>query len=141
MILGDICTRDCKFCAVETGFPEGIDPNEPSNVALAAKNLGLKYVVVTSVSRDDLVDAGAEQFANTIKKIREIIPDAKVEVLIPDFQGNEKIIKKLIIDRAESNIILKTAREEGMLTLFQDALQRAYQGVTTIEEVLRVTYG
>ena len=96
MILGDICTRNCKFCGVQKGIPFPINKTEPKRVAQAAKKLGLDYVVVTSVTRDDLSDGGANQFIETIKEIKKEIPDAKVEVLIPDFNGNEQLIKKVI---------------------------------------------
>lgn len=92
MILGARCTRGCGFCSVESRTPlEGLEPpdaDEPLKVALAAKQMGLKYVVVTSVTRDDLSDGGAGQFALTIKAIRRHLPNAKVEVLVPDFGGD-----------------------------------------------------
>ncbi len=88
MILGDTCTRNCQFCAVNSGNPSPIDKDEPKNVGHAVKLMGLKYCVVTSVTRDDLNDGGAEIWADTIREIRKQSPDCKVEVLIPDFQGN-----------------------------------------------------
>ncbi len=88
MILGDICTRNCRFCAVRKGKPLPVDEEEPSRVAEVVKILGLKYVVVTSVTRDDLPDGGALQFVRVIEEIRKVAPDVKVEVLIPDFAGN-----------------------------------------------------
>ncbi len=90
MILGNICTRNCRFCGVKKGKGLPLDNREPSRVAEAAKRLNLKYIVITSVTRDDLIDGGAEQFAETIKAIREKIPESKVEVLVPDFKGNQK---------------------------------------------------
>ncbi len=87
LIMGSRCTRNCRFCAVEQGPPGPPDPEEPSRVAEAAHGLGLRYVVVTSVTRDDLPDGGAALFAATIRAIRNKIPEAMVEVLIPDFQG------------------------------------------------------
>jgi lipoic acid synthetase len=93
MILGARCTRGCRFCAVEKGVPEPLDPEEPERVAMAAERLGLKYVVVTSVTRDDLADGGAEQFARTIRCIRKQSPHASVEVLIPDFKGDRKALE------------------------------------------------
>lgn len=86
MILGDVCTRDCRFCAVTTGHPTPLDPGEPERVAEAAAKLGLRHVVVTSVTRDDLPDGGAGHFANTIRALRKRLPTAKIEVLVPDFQ-------------------------------------------------------
>ena len=96
LILGDICTRGCTFCNVKRGKPAGLDQNEPERVAQAAKKLGLKYVVVTSVTRDDLPDGGASGFAETIHAIREINPGCKVEVLIPDFRGNYDALKTVL---------------------------------------------
>lgn len=87
MIMGDRCTRNCGFCAVPTGVVERLDPEEPARVARAAALLGLSHVVVTSVTRDDLPDGGAGHFARTVQAIREVLPDATVEVLIPDFNG------------------------------------------------------
>lgn len=87
MILGDTCTRDCAFCAVKTGRPAAPDPGEPRRVAEAAARLKLRHVVVTSVTRDDLPDGGAGQFAATIAALRGALPESTIEVLTPDFQG------------------------------------------------------
>ena len=88
MIMGEICTRACRFCNVKSGKPDGVlDPQEPANVARAVKELGLRYVVLTSVDRDDLPDGGAGHFAQTIVAIRSLAPDTLVEALIPDFGG------------------------------------------------------
>jgi lipoic acid synthetase len=96
MILGDICTRSCGFCAVKTGKPVGLDIDEPRRVAQAVKLMGIKHAVITSVNRDDLKDGGAGIFAETIKKIRELVPECRVEVLIPDFKGDEKALDIVI---------------------------------------------
>ncbi len=88
MILGSKCTRNCGFCSVESSGPEPIDPQEPERVALAAKEMRLKYVVITSVTRDDLPDGGAGHFARTVHAVRRYLQDAKIEVLTPDFKGN-----------------------------------------------------
>ena len=88
LILGNICTRDCGFCAVEHGDPVPADEKEAEKVGQAVQKMGLRYVVVTSVTRDDLPDGGASHYAKTIQAIREVDGSAKVEVLIPDFQGN-----------------------------------------------------
>jgi lipoic acid synthetase len=87
MILGDVCTRRCGFCAVATGRPRGVDPEEPERVAEAAARLGLAHAVVTSVDRDDLPDGGAAHFAAVIRAVRRRNPDCEVEVLTPDFRG------------------------------------------------------
>ncbi len=88
MILGNICTRNCSFCGVSSGKPLPPDPEEPRHVAEAARDLQLKHVVVTSVTRDDLADGGATQFAETIRQINRLLPSASTDVLIPDFQGS-----------------------------------------------------
>ncbi|MDA5107405.1 MULTISPECIES: lipoyl synthase [Brevibacillus] len=101
MILGDICTRACRFCAVKTGLPTELDLAEPERVAEAAEQMGLKHVVVTSVARDDLADGGAMIFAETIKAIRRRLPLASVEVLIPDFMGNWDALKVVMDARPD----------------------------------------
>ncbi|MCC5909314.1 MAG: lipoyl synthase [Clostridiaceae bacterium] len=101
MILGDICTRQCKFCAVSKGAPQTIDLKEPENVAIAVKKLDLKHAVITSVTRDDLEDGGAQHFVNTIKEIRKINSHVSIEVLIPDFNGNEEAVEKVIEAKPE----------------------------------------
>ncbi len=88
MILGDICTRSCGFCAVKTGRPVGLDTEEPRRVAEAVAHLNLRHAVVTSVNRDELPDGGAGIFAQTIREIHRLCPKTSIEVLIPDFQGN-----------------------------------------------------
>jgi lipoic acid synthetase len=93
MILGNVCTRRCGFCAVQKGQPLDVDYDEPRRVAEACAALGLKYAVVTSVNRDDRRDGGAELFALTIAAIRERIPGCKVEVLVPDFQGSRAALE------------------------------------------------
>jgi lipoic acid synthetase len=89
LILGDICTRRCHYCSVETGRPLAIDHAEPRRVAAAVQALGLRHAVITSVNRDELGDGGATIFADTIRQIRELSPTCTIEVLIPDFEGNE----------------------------------------------------
>lgn len=102
MILGDVCTRQCGFCSVEKrGKSLPVDPDEPENIAVTAKELGLKHVVVTSVTRDDLADSGAMQFALTIKAVRDSIPSISIEVLTPDFKGDERCLKIVIDERPD----------------------------------------
>ncbi len=96
MILGNRCTRGCRFCNVQKGRPKGLDAKEPGRVADAVATLRLKYAVVTSVTRDDLEDGGAKVFAQTIKAIRAKSPDCRVEVLIPDFQGSEVSLRTVL---------------------------------------------
>lgn len=96
MILGDICTRNCTFCAVTKGKPLPLDPEEPEHVVAAVKRLGLHYVVLTSVTRDDLPDGGASHFAQTIEAIHKYAPSIMVEVLIPDFSGSLSALQTVI---------------------------------------------
>ena len=101
MILGDICTRACGFCAVKTGRPEGLDREEPERVAEAISQLGLRFAVITSVNRDELSDGGAEIFAATIEAVRQRCPNTGVEVLIPDFEGNADALKAVLDARPQ----------------------------------------
>ncbi|TME83946.1 MAG: lipoyl synthase [Chloroflexi bacterium] len=101
MILGDTCTRACGFCAVKTGRPTWFDEDEPRRVAEAVAQLGLEHVVVTSVARDDLPDGGAHVFADTIRRLRETSPGMGVEVLIPDFNGDEPPLRQVMDARPD----------------------------------------
>jgi lipoic acid synthetase len=96
MILGDICTRNCGYCAVTHGRPVWEDREEPERVGRAVSELGLEYVVITSVNRDDLADGGAAHFAATVRAVRRHAPGCKVELLIPDFQGNAVALQTVI---------------------------------------------
>jgi lipoic acid synthetase len=93
MILGNVCTRDCRFCGVATGRPLPVDEDEPRRVAQMAAELGLRHVVITSVTRDDLPDGGAGHFARTVQAVRERLPDSTIEILTPDFMGDETAIR------------------------------------------------
>lgn len=95
VILGNNCTRTCSFCSVTSGRPAPPDHSEPSKVATAAQKMGAKHVVITSVTRDDLADGGAKHYGITIKAVKELIPDASVEVLTPDFKGNKDSISRV----------------------------------------------
>ncbi len=101
MILGDVCTRACRYCAVTSGKPYELDMAEPLHVAQAVRKMGLKHAVVTSVDRDDLPDYGAGHFAATINKIKELNPGCAVEVLTPDFQGDESALQTVLSARPE----------------------------------------
>nr|WP_241759695.1 lipoyl synthase [Aeropyrum pernix] len=141
MIMGDTCTRGCRFCYVKKGVPEPLDPLEPYKVALAVDALGLDYVTLTSVDRDDLPDGGASHFAATVRAIKRLRPDTIVEALIPDFQGVEEHVRlvaasglevlahnietverltPLVRDRRagyrQSLRVLEIAKEEGVVT-------------------------
>ena len=101
MILGNVCTRRCGFCDVQKGAPLAVDYDEPRRVAEACRALGLRYAVITSVNRDDRKDGGAELFALTIDAIRQHVPDCKVEVLIPDFQGSLTAVERVMDARPD----------------------------------------
>lgn len=96
LILGDICTRNCGFCAIKKGRPNPVDPEEPKKVAKAVELLGLKYVVITSVTRDDLPKGGADEFRETILEIRKNNRETKIEVLIPDFKGDRDALEEVL---------------------------------------------
>ncbi len=102
MILGRVCTRSCGFCAVETGRPVGLDWEEPKRVAEAVQQMGLRYTVVTSVNRDELKDGGAGVFASTIRWIRRLNPECKIEVLTPDFKGSVDALR--VVMDAQPNV-------------------------------------
>ncbi|GAB6988009.1 lipoyl synthase [Paenibacillus pini] len=137
MILGDICTRACRFCAVNTGKPTELDLQEPERVAEAAENMGLRHCVITSVARDDLADGGASIFAETIKAVRTRMPLCSVEVLIPDFMGNWDALQVVMdakpdilnhnIETVErmSNRVRAKAKYSRSLELLQKAKQMA----------------
>jgi lipoic acid synthetase len=101
LILGERCTRNCRFCSVAPGLPGPLDPDEPGRVAEAVERMGLKYAVVTSVTRDDLPDGGAAHFAATIREIRRRVPEAEIEVLIPDFQGDRAALETVLRARPD----------------------------------------
>ena len=121
LIMGNDCTRNCKYCNISCARPEPLDLEEPKHVAEAVQALGLKYAVITSVTRDDLPDGGAEHFANCIYEIRKLCPDTKIEILTPDFKGNKNcldVIIKAHPDVFNHNIeavrdIFKSVRPQG----------------------------
>jgi lipoic acid synthetase len=112
MILGNICTRHCRFCNVSSGVVEAVDPKEPQHLAEAVKELDLKHVVITSVTRDDLEDGGAKHFADTIKAVRALNPGVSIEVLIPDLKGvNEHLDVVIAANPDVINHNVETVRE------------------------------
>lgn len=121
LIMGNNCTRNCRYCNISCNRPEPIDPQEPKHIAKAVKDLGLKYAVITSVTRDDLPDGGAQHFANCIYEIRKISPDVKIEILTPDFKNKKEALDIIINahpDVFNHNIetvkaVFKTARPQG----------------------------
>lgn len=96
LIMGNVCTRNCRYCNIGCEKPQPLDENEPKNIAKAVKELGLKYVVITSVTRDDLPDGGAMHFANCLKEIKNITPNVQTEILTPDFKGDTSAIDTII---------------------------------------------
>lgn len=141
MILGDRCTRNCKYCNVKYGTPLKVDKNEPKDVANAVKSLGLKYAVITSVTRDDLDDFGADQFAKTIEEIRRLNDQCGVEVLIPDFNGDIECLKKVIDaspDVINHNIevvkdLFPNARPQGDYSVSIELLEAAKEINSTLK--------
>jgi lipoic acid synthetase len=133
MILGDVCTRACSYCAVAHGRPGAADPAEPARVADAIKTLDLSYVVVTSVDRDDLDDGGASIFAATIRETRARLAQCRIEVLIPDFQGNEAALRTVldarpdILNHNTETVprLYRMARSGGRYTRTLELLQRS----------------
>ena len=121
LIMGNVCTRNCRYCNIGCERPEPLDVNEPLHIAQAVKDLGLKYSVITSVTRDDLADGGAEHFANCIYEIRKLSADVKIEILTPDFKGQKESLDVIIKSHPEvfnHNIetvktLFKTARPQG----------------------------
>jgi lipoic acid synthetase len=133
MILGDVCTRACAYCAVAHGRPGAVDAGEPARVAQAIETLGLSYVVVTSVDRDDLADGGASIFASTVRETRARLADCRIEVLIPDFQGSEPALRTVLDARPDvlnHNTetvprLYKMARSSGRYARTLELLDRA----------------
>jgi lipoyl synthase len=133
MILGDVCTRACAYCAVAHGRPHAVDAAEPARVADAIMALGLSYVVITSVDRDDLADGGASVFAGTIRETRARVPGCRIEVLIPDFQGDEAALR-IVLDAGPDVLnhntetvprLYKMARSGGRYSRTLELLERS----------------
>ncbi len=114
MLMGDVCTRACRFCHVKSGRPEPLDPAEPANLAEAVAGLGLRYLVVTSVDRDDLPDGGAGHFAAAIQELKRRSPDTLVEVLIPDFQGRKAQLDTIL--EASPDVVAQNVETVRRLT-------------------------
>ena len=121
MILGDVCTRGCRYCAVTKGTPLPLDLEEPIRLAKAAEALGLKHIVVTSVTRDDLPDGGAAHFAHTVDALRARMPKSTIEVLIPDFKGSETALQVVI----DSNPDIINHNVETIASLYQSVRPQA----------------
>lgn len=131
LIMGNNCTRNCRYCNISCNRPEPLNPLEPKHIAKAVKDLGLKYTVITSVTRDDLTDGGAQHFANCIYEIRKISPDVKIEILTPDFKNKKEALDIIINahpDVFNHNIetvraVFKTARPQGNYDTSLDVLK------------------
>lgn len=131
LIMGNNCTRNCRYCNITCNRPEPLDLQEPKHVAEAVKDLGLKYSVITSVTRDDLPDGGAEHFANCIYEIKKLSPDVKIEILTPDFKGRRESLDTIIKahpDVFNHNIetvrnVFKTARPQGNYDISLEVLK------------------
>lgn len=131
LIMGNNCTRNCRYCNISCNRPEPLDPQEPKHITKAVKDLGLKYAVITSVTRDDLPDGGAQHFANCIYEIRKISPDVKIEILTPDFKNKKEALDIIINahpDVFNHNIetvraVFKTARPQGNYDTSLDVLK------------------
>lgn len=151
LILGDICSRNCGYCNVRRGTPAPLDEEEPERIAAAVKNLGLSYAVITSVTRDDLPDGGAEMFARCIKAVRRDIPGCRVEVLIPDLQGDWNALD--IIMEARPDVInhnmevvqslFPALRPRGNYEISLELLRRirTYTGRTTSKSGFMIGFG
>ncbi len=137
MILGRICTRGCRFCYVEKGSPEPPDPDEPRRVLEAVERLGLDYVTITSVNRDDLPDEGANQFYWTVKLIKEKYPEKIVEILIPDFSGREELISRVV--EAGPDVVAHNIETVKRLTpVVRDRRASYSQSLRVLEIVKRI---
>ncbi len=112
LIMGNVCTRNCRYCNIGQAHPQPLDPNEPKNIAKAVQDLGLNYAVITSVTRDDLPDGGAQHFAQTIYEIRKLTPGVKIEILTPDFKGDKAALDVVIAANPDVfNHNIETVRE------------------------------
>ncbi|MFC5365729.1 lipoyl synthase [Salinirubrum litoreum] len=136
MLLGDRCSRGCNFCDVQTGGMEALDPEEPTKVADAVAEIGLDYVVLTSVDRDDLPDQGAGQFAETIREIKRRDPSILVESLIPDFQGEPELVEQ-IIDAGPDVIAHNVETVERLQWPIRDRRAGYEQSLSVLERVSR----
>ncbi len=131
LIMGNVCTRNCRYCNIGCAKPDPLDMDEPMHVAQAVKELGLKYSVITSVTRDDLPDGGAEHFARCIEEIRKLVPDVKIEILTPDFKGEHSALDRII--RAHPDVfnhnietvkeLFKTVRPKAIYNRSLDVLK------------------
>jgi len=149
MLLGDVCTRNCPYCAVAHGKVRPLDPDEPRRIAAAVARLGLQHVVVTSVDRDDLPDGGAAHFAATARAIKQALPATRVEVLVPDFQGSLASVDTVVespVDIYNHNLetvpsLYRKARPGGQYRRSLDVLRHAKEGARSLERNLLTKTG
>ena len=134
MLMGDRCSRGCNFCDVETGGMEPLDPDEPENVAEAVVEIGLEYVVLTSVDRDDLADGGSGHFAETIREIKRRDPSILVETLVPDFQGDPEAVRK-IVDAGPDVVAHNVETVERLQWPVRDRRAGYEQSLSVLEQV------
>jgi lipoyl synthase len=139
MIMGDICTRRCRFCSVDSGRPVYLDPDEPERVAKAIKKWGLRYVVITSVCRDDLADGGANHIAKTIKAVKVQCPETIIEPLIPDFHGSRDAIEK-VADAGPEVISHNIETVARLSPLIRDPRATYEQSLRVLEIIKDVNY-
>lgn len=141
MVMGDLCTRHCRFCAVKSGRPNGyLDPLEPVKLAYAIRRMNLRYVVVTSVDRDDLEDGGASHFAACIREIRRLNPSIYVEVLIPDFRGDVEALKRVV--EARPNVVAHNIETVRRLTpIVRDPRAGYDQSLAVLENIKELDGG
>jgi lipoyl synthase len=149
MLMGDVCTRNCPYCAVAHGKVRPLDPDEPRRIAEAVSRLGLHHVVVTSVDRDDLPDGGAAHFAATARAIKQALPATRVEVLVPDFQGSLASVETVVaspVDIYNHNVetvpsLYRKARPGGQYRRSLDVLRHAKDGARSLERNLLTKTG
>jgi len=141
MVMGDLCTRHCRFCAVKSGRPNGyLDPLEPVKLAYAIRRMNLRYVVVTSVDRDDLEDGGASHFAACIREIRRLNPSIYIEVLIPDFRGDVEALKRVV--EARPHVVAHNIETVRRLTpAVRDPRARYDQSLAVLENIKKLDRG
>ena len=134
MLMGGTCTRGCRFCAVDTGKPAPLDPREPFNAAKAVAAMGVDYIVLTSVNRDDLPDGGAEHFASCVRELKRLQPDILVEVLIPDFQGRMEGVNA-IIDAGADVVAHNVETTRGLTRKVRDARATYDQSLAVLKHI------
>lgn len=136
MLMGDVCTRGCRFCSVKSGDPKGwLDAAEPQKIRETVQRLGLKYVVLTSVDRDDLPDGGAEHFAKTVECLKHAISDVMVEALIPDFQGREEPLQRLMASNPD--VIAQNIETVKRLTHYARDRRAGYEQTLTLLQTVK----